>query len=151
MYPNDRILSHRPPRIAMSLVALAVLFHYTIPLEWHRSLVLPAAITGLAGILIMLRAWWLFKIANTDICPTANTTTLITHDIYAATRNPMYLGMTLMLLGLALFAGSLPFYIATLANFAIINQHFCPYEEDKLRRQFPGEYADYANRVRRWI
>jgi len=49
------------------------------------------------GFGIMMRAWWLFRQHQTAICPTAETTLLITDDIHAFTRNPMYLGMVLML------------------------------------------------------
>lgn len=144
------VQKHRPPRIAMTLVAMAALLHLLVPLDALPSAPLPAAIVGGLGFAIMLRAWWLFRIENTAICPTARTTTLITRDVYVLTRNPMYLGMVMMLAAIALLAGALPFYIAAVLYFLLLNAVFCPYEEQKLRATF-DEYANYASRVRRWI
>lgn len=144
------VQKHRPPRIAMTLVAMAALLQLLVPLDVLPSAPLPAAFVGGLGFTIMLRAWWLFRIENTAICPTARTTTLITRDVYALTRNPMYLGMVMMLAAIALFAGALPFYIAVITYFLLLNAVFCPYEEQKLRSTF-DEYANYESRIRRWI
>ena len=76
---------------------------------------------------------------------------LITDDIYNLTRNPMYLGILLMLLGTAIGSGGLFFYIATLLFFLIIDRVFCPYEEAKLAHAFSDEFRRYRNRVRRWL
>ena len=84
------------------------------------------------GFGIMMRAWWLFRQHQTAICPTAETTSFITDDIYAFTRNPMYLGMVLMLLGIALLAERWPYYLAAAVYALILNQVFCRYEEAKL-------------------
>lgn len=151
MYENEQVLAFRPPRIAMSLILLAAFAHVAIPFELHRNLPVAAAVTGATGLLIMLRAWWLFKVAGTAICPTDETSTFITNDIFSISRNPMYLGMTLMLIATAMFVGTLSFYVAALANFAILNRHFCPYEENKLRSQYGARFEDYASRVRRWL
>jgi len=104
-----------------------------------------------SGFLLMLRAWWLFRVHGTAICPTAHTTALITNDIYRLTRNPMYLGIVLMLLGTALVSGGLFFYLATMSFFLIINFVFCQYEETKLIGLFGQEFARYRQRVRRWL
>ena len=105
---------------------------------------------GVAGFLLMMRAWWLFRRAATPICPTDNARVLLTGDVYGITRNPMYLGMVMMTLGFATAFGSAPFYAAALLLFAILNFVFCPYEERRLHTAFPG-FAGYAARVRRWI
>jgi protein-S-isoprenylcysteine O-methyltransferase Ste14 len=153
MIKTTRILDFRPPRIAFSLVLAAGIAHYLIPMQ---VLALPASTvgaiaTGLTGFAIMIRAWWLFRLRGTAICPTAATSVLITDDIFAISRNPMYLGMVLMLLALAIFLGSLPFYAAALAMFVILNNAFCPYEEQKLLRSFTDDFAAYKTTVRRWL
>lgn len=144
------VQQHRPPRIAMTLVAMAALLQFLMPLSTLPSVPLTAAFVGGLGFAIMLRAWWLFRIDDAAICPTARTTTLITRDVYALTRNPMYLGMVMMLGAIALLAGALPFYVAAILYFLLLNIVFCPYEEQKLRAIF-GEYDNYASRVPRWI
>jgi protein-S-isoprenylcysteine O-methyltransferase Ste14 len=67
------------------------------------------------------------------------------------TRNPMYLGMTMMLAGLAVWFGTLPLYCAAAIFFVIVDRAFCPYEEAKSATEFGREYLDYVKRVRRWL
>lgn len=153
--PCPRMLTYKPPRIALALLATAAALQLTTPtaLAWPQ---LPVSLAGGAvvatiGFLIMLRAWWLFRVHETAICPTASTTALITNDVYRLTRNPMYLGIVLMLLGVALGSGGLFFYLAALAFFLIIDFVFCPYEEDKLAHAFGDQFDQYRDRVRRWL
>lgn len=147
------MLNYRPPRIALTLSATAAALQLLIPMTWPQIPALPAGGTILAvlGLLIMLRGWWLFRKHSTAICPTARTTTLITSDIYHLTRNPMYLGIVLMIMGLALGSGGVFFYLAALAFFLIIDFAFCPYEEDKLQRLFGEQFTRYRRSVRRWL
>ncbi|MGB5164372.1 MAG: isoprenylcysteine carboxylmethyltransferase family protein [Woeseiaceae bacterium] len=151
--PCPRILNYKPPRIAFALLIIASALNIvfgSIALDLAASLP-AAAIVGASGFLLMLRAWWLFKQANTAICPTAQTTTLLTNDVYAWTRNPMYLGIVLMLLAVALITGSVFHYVAAILFFAIIDHSFCPYEEEKMRANFATRFPAYARRVRRWF
>ncbi|MGI9223085.1 MAG: methyltransferase family protein [Woeseiaceae bacterium] len=147
---QHRLVQLRPPRIAMVLTGAAAILHFVIPLTALPSWRVAAILTGLTGFVIMLRAWWLFRIAETAICPTEQATTLITGDVYAVTRNPMYLGIVLMLFGLALYTGSLAFYAAAVTNFLVLNFVFCPYEENRLNKSFDA-FSSYASSVPRWI
>ena len=144
------VLGFRPPRIALALVAPAAAIDLAAPVELTPSLPAAGALLGLIGFVIMLRAWWLFRLAETPICPKSNATSLITRDVYALTRNPMYLGMLLMLLALAVLAGTAGLYAATILYFLILNFFFCPFEEQRLRSTF-ADYASYELAVRRWI
>jgi protein-S-isoprenylcysteine O-methyltransferase Ste14 len=63
----------------------------------------------------------------------------------------MYLGMILMMFGVAFFFGTVLFFAAAIVYFAIINWFFCPYEEAKLTREFGREFESYRARVRRWL
>jgi len=149
------MLTRRPPRIALTLLAIAGALQLAAPTAWNWPQI-PSSLTGGAalaalGFLIMLRAWWLFRVQKTAICPTAHTTALITGDIYSLTRNPMYLGIVLMLLGTGLGSGGPFFYLATLVFYLIIDFVFCPYEETKLGRSFGDEFGLYRSNVRRWL
>jgi protein-S-isoprenylcysteine O-methyltransferase Ste14 len=148
-----QLIELRPPRIAMLLLAAAAALHWLTPLG--RQPVVPSAwlavVTGTAGFAIMIRAWWQFRRDSVAICPTAETDRLITDGIYRVTRNPMYLGIVLMLAGVASWFGTLPFVTAAAAWWAIIQFVFCPYEERKLESTFGAVYRDYRNRVRRWL
>jgi protein-S-isoprenylcysteine O-methyltransferase Ste14 len=150
---NQRILQHRPPRIAMFFLLLAMALHWLTPLGSQR--VFPSSILavtiGLSGFLVMMWAWWQFKQQEVAICPTETTVRLITDGIYRYTRNPMYLGVTMMLLAVALEVGTIPFFVAATGFFLVIQLVFCPYEEAKLQRTFGAEYRRYVGRVRRWL
>ena len=151
--PCMRMLDYRPPRIAMTILLSAALMQFASPHGWLEmpSLLIAGSLLIALGFGIMIRAWWLFRKFETEICPTAKTTSFITGDIYSLTRNPMYLGMVLMLLGIAALVGNWLFYIAALVFGLILNHVFCAYEERKLRDQYGAEYAAYAEQVRRWL
>jgi protein-S-isoprenylcysteine O-methyltransferase Ste14 len=147
---QDRIVALRPPRIAISLVAAAAAVHLLIPFVVLPPSVSGGMLLGTAGFALMIRAWWLFRRAGTPICPTHDATTLLTRDVYGFTRNPMYLGIVAITLGVAISFGTAPFYLAAALLFAVLNFVFCPFEERRLRTAFP-DFAAYAARVRRWL
>ena len=146
---RDQLLLLRPPRIAMSLVVAATALHLLFPIAFLQPSRPGGLFLGAAGLGIMLRAWWLFRVARTPVCPTHDATTLLSRDVYGFTRNPMYLGIVMMVLGIAVTVGTAPFYAAAVL-FGIFNFVFCPYEEQRLHAAFPG-FGAYAARVRRWI
>ena len=146
-----QLIQYKPPRIAMGLVVVATATNALLSLTLHASLAAAATVTAVLGFSLMIRAWWLFKQARTAICPTHAATFLVTDDVYAITRNPMYLGIFLMLTGLAMATGSAAFYVAAITYAVVMDRVFCVYEEQKSLHEFGDDYLDYARRVRRWI
>lgn len=147
------IINFRPPRIAMVLTVIALAVHL-IPKIWDGirfSVPQFGVPLGLIGFFIMIWAWWLFKKGNVAVCPKSKTASLITQGPYRFTRNPMYLGMVFILLGIAFCVGTPPFFLSTITFLLIINFVFCPYEENKLSSTFGKEFTNYKKRVRRWI
>ncbi len=137
----------------MLLLALATVVNVALPalrVELFSSRAL-AVCTAVAGFAIMMWAWWLFQKAETAICPTEYSSALVTSGIYRVTRHPMYLGMVMMMTGATLWFGTLPYYLATVVFFLVINQVFCPFEEKKLDETFCKEYLSYRRKVRRWV
>ena len=92
-----------------------------------------------------------FKTVNTPVIPTDEPTALVLSGPFTFTRNPMYLGMVLILTGIAVWKASWPMFIAPPAFFLIINSFFLPYEERKMERIFGKQYLDYKKQVRPWI
>ncbi len=148
-----RIIDMRPPRIAMVLTLVAAGLGWSANDPGHvlYSSVEAGLGIGIIGISLMIWSWALFKIENAPICLPAEATVLINEGPYLLSRNPMYLGMILMMFGLAVSVGTLPFYLSAIAYFAIINFVFCPVEEEKLEKAFGDEYREYRKRVRRWF
>lgn len=103
------------------------------------------------GFAIMLRACWLFREQGAAVCPTAATSVLITSDIYRLTRKPTYLGIMMILTGIAISTGGPGYYVASVSFFLIMDFVFCPFEEQKLTRRFAEALMRYSGDVRRWL
>jgi protein-S-isoprenylcysteine O-methyltransferase Ste14 len=118
--------------------------------EWRHK---PAGvIVALAGFAFSFAAMGQFFAARTQILPTSQRNEkLIVGGVYATTRNPMYLGLTLASLGAAVWFGRPLMYLAPVLMFAVANWVFIPYEEAKMRRQFGEAFDAYCKRVRRWV
>lgn len=105
----------------------------------------------LTGLVLLVFANGLFTRAGTDVIPFRNVTTLVTSGVYRYSRNPMYLGMLLVLLGSAITVGATTALLVPPLFLVVIELRFIRAEEEMLHRLFPGEYAEYCTRVRRWL
>ena len=147
------IIKMRPPRIAAGLTLAAAIVHWyangsaSMRFSSHWA----GTFLGLTGFTLMMWAWLLFKRQNLAVCLPDRTAHITQTGPYRFTRNPMYLGMVLIMLGLALFIGTAPFYFSAIIYFGILNFCFCPFEEKKLSAAFGGEYSRYRRKVRRWL
>ena len=104
-----------------------------------------------AGLVISFMAERQFIQVGTSVNPTGATNQLVTDGFYRYSRNPMYLGMALALVGVALLLGSLtPFGVIPLFQWWISTQ-FIRREEQRLATQFGQDWLEYKARVRRWI
>ena len=112
-----------------------------------------SACLGLTGIVVMAAGVSAFSKSKTTVNPLKpeEATSLVISSIYTRTRNPMYLGLLLILTGIALFLGSalafcvLPFYVLYMNLFQIIP------EEEALTKLFGDQFNSYCGDVRRWI
>lgn len=83
--------------------------------------------------------------------PTRSVPRLVTGGAYRLTRNPMYQGMVIALMGVALTFGSMAFLVGAFVLFLYLSFYVVPREEAYMARKFGQDYADYCARVRRWI
>ena len=125
-------------------------------LGWPRPPGLPQEGLGQAIFFIawILPVWSfrLFQVLGTEVDPKSETNRLlVTTGPYRFSRNPMYLGLTVSTLGLALWIGAWPMFVVPFATFSTANFAHIPFEEAKMRRQFGEAYDAYARKVRRWI
>jgi len=143
----------RPPIIALVLLILAVLLNIFWPgpklFAWPFNFI--GIVLAIIGLVFMYLGWKRFQEAGTTIKPEEKPSVLVTAGIYRISRNPMYLGLVLILLGIAIVTGSTSPLIAPVAFFFIINYKFISYEEWRMERIFGQKYLDYKKRVRRWI
>jgi protein-S-isoprenylcysteine O-methyltransferase Ste14 len=122
--------------------------------DWGMIVRLPMVGVFLAVLGVALAVWgrMTFAAEGTEVIPTSTQNKkLVTRGPFAFTRNPMYLGLVLVTLGIALYAGTIPFFLVPAILFLFCNTAFIPFEEAKMRRQFGGQYTDYTRRVRRWL
>lgn len=118
-----------------------------IPDPWHW-LGLAPLVAGLAMAGLSAQR---FSRAGTGVRPFTEVTVLVTDGFYRYTRNPMYLGMLLVLLGVDVLLGSAtPFLLLPVFVF-IIQTRFIHREEAVLEAQFGEEFRNFCARTRRWL
>ena len=142
------------PPVYMLFALLAMLgLNYAMPLV--RIVHPPVSYLGLVplliGITIAAAAARLFDRAGTPKMPFERSTKLVTAGPYRYTRNPMYVGLTLILIGVWLLLGSLSAALPIAIFVWIIQSRFIRGEERFLDEIFGEEYRGYKSRVRRWI
>lgn len=144
-----------PPVVALVLAACAWGLDSLMPelrraFPWQTEVASVLLVVGLAGMLSGVLA---FRIAKTTVDPLhpERAAQLVVSGIYRRTRNPMYLGMLLLLAAWAVYLGqplaliTLPFWVWFIGRFQIRP------EEAALRRLFGSSYVAYCSTVRRWI
>ncbi len=104
-----------------------------------------------AGMAFLVIAGGLFKRADTDMIPFRDVSALVTGGVYRISRNPMYLGMALVLLGCAVTVGVITALLVPPLFMIIIHHRFILPEEAMLVELFPEEFPAYCQRVRRWL
>lgn len=92
-----------------------------------------------------------FNKVGTNI-PTFNEPTLLVTDgLFKWSRNPIYLGFTLFLLGLAVMLGSLVPFLGPIVFAVTSDRWYIAFEEEALTRKFGARYDAYRRATRRWI
>lgn len=142
-----------PPVWVLLTLLASVALHRWLPL-WQ---LVRARWTYVGAVLIVLGvvlggpAVLAFRRAQTPLVPFERSTALVTSGPFRFTRNPMYSGMVLMLLGVATLLGSLGAYLPIPLFVWIIQKNFIEGEERFLTELFGEQYLAYQRRVRRWI
>jgi protein-S-isoprenylcysteine O-methyltransferase Ste14 len=142
-----------PPRFFFLYLIAGLALHFIAPLvrfdnPWIR---LPGIVIGIVGVVITIWTDQLFKINKTTVKPFEQPTVLVTHGPFRISRHPMYLGMTMILLGVAIFLGSLVSMAAPVAFVITMELLFIPFEEQAMHETFGEQYCSYSKGVRRWI
>lgn len=147
-YPRDL-----PPLWLLAALSLQLALHYLAPLrQWLPP---PWTFFGIApialGCLLTLWAALLFRRRGTGIRPFTEVRALVAEGPYRFTRNPMYLGMVLVSVGVALCCGTLGPVLVVPALFLLLRGRFVRREEEFLLARLGDPYRDYCLRVPRWL
>jgi len=118
-----------------------------VPAPWNYLGLIPLGF----GALMSLTAALSFRRAGTSVVPFTPSTALVTEGWFRLTRNPMYLGLALILGGVALIDGTLGAFLPLPVLIAILHLRFIKVEEPFLEGIFGNDYRAYKARVRRWV
>ena len=110
------------------------------------------AVVFLVGMMIMILCIADFAIKGKGtLSPADPTKKLVISSLYQYSRNPMYVGVILILIGEAIFFQSVDLAVYTLVVFIAFSVFVILVEEPRLKRDFGKEYKAYCSSVRRWI
>lgn len=138
-------------------VAGFVPFFFLLPPEiqapgaWSLHHYMAATLIG-SGLAILLRCIWEFGyFGKGTLAPFDEPQKLVVQGLYRYVRNPMYVGVLLILLGEAWFFRSTDVMIYAGIFFLVSSLFVIVYEERRLRWKFGEEYENYSKQVRRWV
>ena len=151
-HPNISPLVH-PPVVAMLFIVLAYSLEQFVPLPFAVPMILRyvGLLLAFVGLLLGIGALLEFRKAHTTLDPHGSVKQVVTSGIYRFTRNPIYLGFLLLLIGVPLYSGFYwgivlaPFFILVMDRLVIQK------EEVYLEKKFGEVYTSYTSRVRRWL
>ena len=133
--------------IAEALLSFILPGVHLLAAPWLLLGLVPIAI----GIWINLAADKAFHVASTTVKPFESSSALVRNGVFGVTRNPMYLGFALILLGEALLFGSLTPFAIVVAFVIVMDRMYIAREEGMLAEDFGDDWASYAAKTRRWL
>lgn len=145
-----------PPIIGIGTLAVGIALGAVYPLPWIPSpagdmLFAAGCLCILATVALYATAIRTLHQAKTTVLPTKISEHLVTSGPFAFTRNPIYLGNVLLLIGVALVTGNAWLLPLAFAAGALTSRLAIRGEERHLDQRFGKKYRDYAKRVRRWL
>lgn len=115
---------------------------------WAR---VAGSVIATIGLMLIVSSLSHFHSQGTRPEPWKSASSLITTGIYRHTRNPMYLGMVAIYIGVALFFISGLAALLLVPLLVLMNNVIIPREEAYLSREFGHEYVRYLGRAPRWL
>lgn len=142
-----------PPLIFLSglLIGGIVTYFYPFPMLPGGLAVILGNLLFLSGVAVIAIIYLQMKRAKTNIEPWKPTTKILDTGFYGISRNPIYLGMILIYLGISCFFNSIWFLPFLPIVLLVIHYGVILREEKYLESKFGEDYLDYKKRVRRWI
>jgi protein-S-isoprenylcysteine O-methyltransferase Ste14 len=142
-----------PPLIYALTFVLSLFLHERIPLP-----LVPRKVKNRLGIVLIISAvvpgflaLRKMRSTGTNVNPTQPTTALILEGPYRFTRNPIYLGMTLLYTGIAVLANTLWPILLLPGVLFVMTRGVIEREEAYLEQKFGEQYLTYKAKVRRWL
>jgi protein-S-isoprenylcysteine O-methyltransferase Ste14 len=152
-HPDHAGVAFRPPLLLLACLGLGFLLRWWIPLSMHAA-ILPTMIGP--AILVLAFAIFFWAVAtmrrgHASIPTNKPTDAIVTGGPFRFSRNPIYLSMILLQIGVGAWTESLWFFILAALSVALLRWGVISREERYLVQKFGDEYLSYMSRVRRWI
>ncbi len=145
-----------PPLLALAAVVLGLLLDYVAPayllatvLSWGTRIILGVELI-VAGLALVFVARRTFQTAGTRVEPWKPSTAVVTTGVFAWLRNPMYVGGTAALIGLAIVLASDWMVVTTVVLILVLHFGVVLREERYLETKFGEAYRAYKDRVPRY-
>lgn len=142
-----------PPLIYAGCLAIGIVLDLVWPLP-----LLPNALQYALGLAILVASFAIvlpavlaFREAGTNLDVRKPTTAIVTTGVFRYSRNPNYLALTLLYVGIAITADSIWILVLLIPALAILHTGVILREERYLEQKFGEEYLTYKRRVRRWL
>ncbi len=153
MKKETKPLMIKPPHIALLLLLLSWIVKKFFPefnvisYPYNKF----GVVILILGLSLTFWAFYLFKKSKTPLIPGEKPTFMVMEGPYKFTRNPMYLGVSIALLGAAVYFGNLFSFLSPILFFISANFYFIPFEEKLMEKTFKEHYLMYKKHVRRWL
>jgi protein-S-isoprenylcysteine O-methyltransferase Ste14 len=153
MSPESKMRRLIPPILFLMCLALMALLRWLrpittlFPMPWAMLGIVPVFVGLLSGIL----GAYQFRKAKTVIRPFREASTLVTAGVFRYSRNPMYLGIVLVLIGTWILFGALSPVLGIVIFMVTADRWYIRVEEEMLRQKFGADFDAYRSKVRRWI
>ena len=139
-----------PPVILLASIVLQIILLFSFPISVDLSSLL-GLILILSGISLVFVSFRFMRKMKTTFIPDGTPEVLISSGPFKFSRNPIYLGMLTILVGVAFLMSSLSAIIIAFMFGIIINFTWIAHEEKKLHELFSEDWENYSSKVRRWI
>ncbi|HPF47454.1 MAG: isoprenylcysteine carboxylmethyltransferase family protein [Alphaproteobacteria bacterium] len=149
---NAGIITH-PPVFYIIAMVIGLGLDYIFPLSFGLAGIekIAAIVLFILGSIIIVLGFRLFASNKQSPSVHASVSKIYQSGIYAYSRNPIYLGVAIMMLAVGLYLDKLWILIMMIPLIIILNRAVIEKEEAYLEAKFGDEYLNYKNKVRRWI
>jgi protein-S-isoprenylcysteine O-methyltransferase Ste14 len=142
-----------PPALFAGTLAIGLLLHLIFPINFlPRAIAIASGVVVLVGAaLIAVSAFRTMRRAQTAVNPSLPTTEIVSDGAFSFSRNPIYLSLTLLYVGVALLFNTPWALLLLLPLIGVVQNGVIKREERYLEQKFGDEYLHYKASVRRWI
>jgi|SRR3989344_482264 len=149
----DKIKTLTPPDMILIFVLLQLVSHFLYPIK--QIIPYPLTLLGILligiGIFLNVAGYFAFKKEKTSVKIYEIPNKLMASGFFRISRNPIYLGMTIILFGVAILLGSVVTFIFPIIFIILTDIFVVRKEEEVLRKRFGKAYMEYCTKVRRWV